>query len=122
MRTSTRRSIHPGTFFPTFSFQVYPGNTLNTYQWIPTDHENVIVRRGWFSVAGEDSEAINKLAIQDRDTTVAEDVRLVESVQRGLHSRGYRPAPLVIDPRGGVDSEHSLQALQGWFREAIDGR
>ncbi len=47
--------------------------------------------------------------------------RLVESVQRGLRSRGYRPGPLVVDPRGGVNSEHSIKVLQQWMREAIDG-
>ena len=106
--------------FPTFSFQVYPGNTLNTYYWIPTGSDGVLVRRGWYTVGGEESEAIRGLARQDLDTTVAEDIRLVESVQRGLRSRGYRPAPLVIDPKSGVDSEHSLRALQGWFKDAID--
>ena len=44
---------------------------------------------------------IESLAEQDLPTTVAEDVRLVESVQRGLESGGYRPAPLVINPAGG---------------------
>jgi hypothetical protein len=42
----------------------------------------------------------------------------VESVQRGLKSRGYKPGPLVLDPACGVHSEHSVQALQSWMREA----
>ena len=52
------------------------------------------------------------------NTTVAEDIGLVESVQRGLKSRGYRPGPLVVDPEGGVNSEHSVMVLQQWMREA----
>ena len=106
--------------YPTFSFQVYPGNTLNTYQWLVPDHENVVVRRGWYTVDGKESAETRTLALQDRDTTVAEDVSLVESVQRGMHSRGYHPSPLVIDPDSGVDSEHSLRALQGWIKDAVD--
>ena len=51
---------------------------------------------------------------------MAEDIALVESVQRGLNSRGYRPGPLVVDPCGGVDSEHSIRALQQWMREGVD--
>ena len=59
-------------------------------------------------------------AIQDRETTVEEDIHLVESIQRGMKSRGYRPGPLVLDPKGGVNSEHSIRALQQWMREAVD--
>jgi len=63
---------------------------------------------------------VRQLAKQDRETTVEEDIHLVESVQRGLRSRGYQPAPLVIDPRGGVKSEHSIMHLQKWIRETFD--
>ena len=61
------------------------------------------------------------LAVQDRQTTVEEDIHLVESVQRGLGNRGYRPGPLVLDPNCGVNSEHSIRALQQWMREGVDG-
>ena len=108
--------------WPCFSFQVYPGNTLNTYHWCPVDVEHVIVWRGWFTEDGEDSEVIRQLAAQDRATTVEEDVRLVESVQRGMRSRGYKPGPLIVDSSGcGLNSEHALHTLQGWIREALDG-
>ena len=60
-------------------------------------------------------------AVQDRQTTVEEDIHLVESVQRGLQSRGYKPGPLVLDPECGVRSEHSIAVLQQWMREAVDG-
>ena len=106
--------------WPMFSFQVYPGNVLNTYHWRAIDHEHVIVWRGWYTKGGYDDEVIRRLALQDRQTTVEEDIRLVESVQRGLHSRGYRPGPLVIDPKGGVNSEHPVMHLQKWMREAVD--
>lgn len=107
--------------WPMFSFQVYPGNVLNTYHWRAIDAGRVVVWRGWYSVGGEDNETVRKLALQDRATTVEEDIHLVESVQRGLGSRGYRPGPLVIDPKGGVNSEHPVMHLQRWMREAIDG-
>ena len=106
--------------WPLFSFQVYPGNVLNTYHWRPAGVDRVTVWRGWFTVGGADSETIRRLAMQDRGTTVEEDIHLVESVQRGLNSRGYRPGPLVVDPNCGVKSEHSIKILQGWMREAIE--
>jgi phenylpropionate dioxygenase-like ring-hydroxylating dioxygenase large terminal subunit len=107
--------------WPMFSFQVYPGNLLNTYHWRPAGVDRVVVWRGWYTVDGMDSDVVRRLAVQDRSTTVEEDLHLVESVQRGLNSRGYRPGPLVIDPKYGVNSEHSILALQQWLREAADG-
>ncbi len=111
-----------GSWFlwPAFSFQVYPGNILNTYHWRPEAVDRVTVWRGWYSREGVEDAVVRQLAIQDLETTVAEDVRLVESVQRGLNSRGYRPGPLVVDPSHGVNSEHSIQTLQQWMREAVD--
>ncbi|MBZ0123147.1 MAG: hypothetical protein K8F31_04615 [Roseovarius sp.] len=61
-------------------------------------------------------------AIEDLATAVEEDIKLVESVARGLKSRGYRPGPLVPDPAGGLNSEHSIRTPQQWMREAINGQ
>ena len=109
--------------WPMFSFQCYPGNILNTYHWRAHDHQSCAVWRGWYVRDKQDereAQIIRNLAIQDRQTTVEEDITLVESVQRGLQSRGYVPGPLVVDPAGGVNSEHSIAALQRWMREGVD--
>ena len=105
--------------WPLFSFQVYPGNVLNTYHWRPVNADQVVVWRGWYTAGGVDSDVIHRLALQDRGTTVEEDIHLVESVQRGLKNRGYRPGPLVLDPKCGVNSEHSIRALQEWMRAGV---
>jgi phenylpropionate dioxygenase-like ring-hydroxylating dioxygenase large terminal subunit len=107
--------------WPMFSFQVYPGNVLNTYHWRAIDPDHVVVWRGWYSIGGAEDAKVRQLARQDRETTVEEDIHLVESVQRGLHSRGYVPGPLVVDPNGGVNSEHPVMHLQKWMKDAIDG-
>ena len=107
--------------WPTFSFQVYPGNILNTYHWHALDVERTLAVRGWYSVDGAPSPIIEELAEQDRDTTLAEDVCLVESVQRGLNSIGYHPGPLVLDPDFGVNSEHSIKCLNDWREELLSG-
>tara|TARA_R110002020_G_scaffold53338_2_gene149264 strand:+ start:3191 stop:4291 length:1101 start_codon:yes stop_codon:yes gene_type:complete len=107
--------------WPMFSFQVYPGNILNTYHWRAVDADHVVVWRGWYTIDGVDSDVVRRLAIQDRATTVEEDIHLVESVQRGMKSRGYKPGPLVLDPKCGLNSEHSVLTLQRWMREVSDG-
>ena len=106
--------------WPLFSFQVYPGNVLNTYHWRVLDVDRIILWRGWYSIDGTESDVVRNLAKQDRDTTVEEDIHLVESVQRGMSSRGYQAGPLVLDPNQGVNSEHSIHALQQWVREALE--
>ncbi|MEM9107198.1 MAG: SRPBCC family protein, partial [Pseudomonadota bacterium] len=88
--------------------------------WRAVDADHVVVWRGWYTEGGEESATVSQLAVQDRETTVEEDIHLVESVQRGLKSRGYRPGPLVVDPACGVNSEHSIEVLQQWMREAVD--
>ena len=100
-----------------FSFQCYPGNVLNTYHWRANTVDTCTVWRGWYTEGGYESAVIRGLAVQDRQTTVEEDIRLVESVHRGLKSKGYVPGPLVIDPDSGVLSEHSIAKLQQWMRE-----
>jgi len=106
--------------WPMFSFQCYPGNVLNTYHWRARSVDTCTVWRGWYTVAGHESDVIRGLAVQDRETTVEEDIRLVESVHKGLKSKGYVPGPLVLDPAFGVMSEHSIAKLQQWMREAVD--
>lgn len=118
---SNEHAGHYSSWFlwPMMSFQVYPGNVLNTYHWRAIDHERVLLFRGWYSVDGSDADMVHKLAVQDRQTTVEEDIHLVESVQRGLNSRGYIPGPLVVDANCGVKSEHSIKVLQQWMRESV---
>ena len=89
-------------------------------KWGGGEEEEGVVGRGGYCGGGEEKEMVRQMAVQDRKTTVAEDIGLVESVQRGLKSRGYVPGPLVVDPKCGVNSEHSILTLQRWMKEAVD--
>ncbi len=112
-----------GSFYlwPLFSFQVYPGPILNTFCWRPQAVDRTHFFREWFSLDGVDSTVVRTVAEEDANTTVAEDLALVASVQRGLASRGYRPGPLIIDPDMGVNSEHTIAAIKAWYEEAMSG-
>lgn len=105
--------------WPSFSVQVYPGNVVNTYHWRPQTVDRTIVHRQWFVAGGKLTAEHEKLIEFDRTTTFTEDLSLVNSVQRGLNSRGYRPGPLVIDPGQGVNSEHSIQAFYAMVLGAL---
>ena len=106
--------------WPSMSIQVYPGRVVNTYWWRPTAIDETKVHRGWLSPGGDADKTTMEIAEIDRETTFAEDLPLLKSVQRGLHSRGYEGGPLVLNPKGGVDNEVSVQAIQGWVREALE--
>ena len=105
-----------------FSEEDHEGNVLwslrtTTMKLIEANEGNHrgLPTRELFDVANDPGETSNLL---DQGH---EDITLVESVQRGLQSRGYVPGPLVVDPCGGVNSEHSVMHLQRWMREAVDG-
>ncbi len=112
-----------GSFFlwPGFSLQIYPSGLVNSYHWRPLSEETTRVHRGWYAPEGQVDARLRKVIDLDRETTFAEDLALVRGVQRGLRSRGYRPGPLVVNPAGGIDSEHSVALLHDWLREALDG-
>jgi len=105
--------------WPLFAFQVYPGPVLNTFCWRPEAVDRTPFFRDWFSLDGVESETVHKVAEEDANTTVAEDLALVRSVQKGMASRGYQPGPLVLDPDMGLNSEHTVAAIKAWYQEAM---
>ena len=106
--------------WPAFSLQLYPSGLVNTYHWRPEDVANTTVHRTWYSKDGVVDDDLQRVIDLDRDTTFAEDLLLVKRIQRGLGSRGYKPGPLVLNAKGGIDSEHSIAQLHQWVREASD--
>jgi len=48
-----------------------------------------------------------------------EDIGLVESVQRGLHSRGYQQGRFIVDKDRTYISEHGVHHFHGLVLEAL---
>ena len=108
--------------WPAFSVQIYPGGIVNTYRWLPLAANDTRVTREWFARPGEEDDAhLKKVAELDRETTFAEDLRIVAQVQKGVESAAFVPGPLVLNPAAGIDSEHSVAALHDWFLEGVKG-
>lgn len=107
--------------WPTFSVQVYPGGVVNTYHWFPQDVNNTVVYRSWFFDGPEPTKAQWEIIELDRTTTFAEDLTIIDSVQRGLRSRGYQPGPLVLDPSGvaTTSSENTAFEIKKLVLEAL---
>ena len=111
-----------GTFFlwPATGIQLWPGGMVNAYFWRPLTADDTEVHRLWFSADGNIGDELQRVIDLDRDTTFAEDLRLVRSVQRGVTSKGYAPGPLIIDPDGGIENELSTATLHRWMCDAVD--
>jgi len=105
-------------FWPGASIQIYPGGMINTYHWRPQEANLSRVYRSWFSKDGTISSDLQKVIDLDKTTTFAEDIDLLNNVQRGLHNMGYKPGPLVCHEEQGIDSEHSVVALHQWLKQA----
>ena len=85
------------------------------FRWVPLAVDRTRLIREWWFPSAELTEEQSKLISEDWDNTAWEDFVIVESVQRGVSSRGYRPGPLIMDPSGicDVHSENSVRHLQG---------
>jgi phenylpropionate dioxygenase-like ring-hydroxylating dioxygenase large terminal subunit len=110
-----------GSFYlwPATSIQFYPGGLVNSFAWRPLAVDDVRVFRSFYSNDGTVDEVLQKVIENDRKTTFQEDLDIVKQVQRGLKSRGYKPGPLILDPKGGIDNELSIYRLHQWLREAV---
>ena len=53
------------------------------------------------------------------DVLVPEDVALCESVQRGLHSKGYSQGPMIVDPDRSGRGEHAIHHFHRLVQDAL---
>ncbi|WP_420625058.1 aromatic ring-hydroxylating oxygenase subunit alpha [Candidatus Poriferisodalis sp.] len=107
--------------WPASSIQCYPGQALNTYRWVPRGPDQTLLVREWWFDSAEPTDVQREIIDLDWNTTVSEDLRLVESTQRGVRSRGYRPGPLITEPSGvaSVHSEDAVPHLGGLLLSAL---
>ena len=57
--------------------------------------------------------------VQIMEVTMQEDFRIIESVQRGLHSRGFVNGVLLIDEMLSEKSEHPVAHFQQYIRQQL---
>ena len=112
----TEASMRPNEFrsfyiWPNTVFEVYPGGNLTVFHHDPLGPEETVHRIEWYFGSAELTD--EERAVVDFVHEVRlEDVPLCESVQRGLHSRGYHKGRLVVDPGKTYISEHAVYDFQ----------
>ena len=85
-----------GAFFvwPVSSMQCYPGRVLNTFRWVPLAVDRtLLIREWWFDRDRSDRRTAERSSSWTGPPPSPEDFDLMDSVQRGVSSRGYRPGP-----------------------------
>lgn len=91
--------------FPNFMLNVYPDN-LSSNIILPLGHEKTLTIFEWFGYG--ESGAVSPETIEFSDEIQQEDIRICESVQRGLASREYRQGRFSVKRENGVHHFHLL--------------
>ncbi len=97
--------------FPTVAFEFYPGGKLTVFHNRPVAPEHTVQTIEWYLEGDTPTEAEQEV-IDFIDVVRREDFPLVENVQKGLRSRGYRQGRFIVDAERSYISEHAVHALQ----------
>lgn len=106
--------------WPNLLFGPFPGRcNLTVHQILPLGPERTREHFDFYFLDATPSPEEAAAVAYFRDVLRPQDVALVESVQRGLHSLAYRDGPLVIDPAGSYLSESNLHRFHRLILEAL---
>lgn len=95
--------------WPNVTFNVFPGSANITVLHIqPTGPETTLEHFDFFFADATPTEGERQAIAYIDEVLQPEDIGLVESVQRGLHSRGYHQGRLMVDKDRSFNSEHGL--------------
>ncbi len=105
--------------WPNTCFMRYPGRgNMIVLQIIPVAPERTLETYDFFFETAEPSED-EREAIHYLDTVLqAEDIWLVENVQKGMRTPAFHQGRIVVDPDGSGQSEHALHHFHGLVLEA----
>jgi carnitine monooxygenase subunit len=106
--------------YPSVTFAAFPGDpNITVLHIMPTGPETVAEHFDFFFMS-ETLSDYERDAIKYVDSVLQpEDIGLVESVQRGLHSKGYQGGRYVVDAGRTDISEHGLHHFHGLVLTAL---
>jgi len=109
--------------WPNVTFNTFPGpGNMTVLHIMPTGPETVREHFDFYFLDKTPSEC-EQAAIKYVDKVLQpEDIGLVESVQRGLHSRGYHQGRFIVDRERTFISEHGLHHFHGLVLDALGQR
>ncbi len=108
--------------WPTVALNVFPGRrNMSFLHLMPTGPETT--REHWdFYLEDATPNAEERASIDYIEKVLQpEDIRIVESVQRGLHSHAYAQGRFVVNKERNSVSEHGVHYFQSLWARAMDG-
>ena len=106
--------------WPNLTVWVYPGEAnISILQMIPDGPGNTIEYQDWFLPTPNPSKQVAEAMAYQKDVLQPEDIKLCESVQRGLKSRGYNQGRFVVDHTLSESSEHAVHHFQSMVADAL---
>ena len=116
------QNVHLWSLWPNVCFVVRPGDSnFQIFHVMPTGpetcHETLI------NFGRSNPPEAPELAVYDffRDELNPEDISVVESVQRGIRSRGFRGGRLMVDAEKSWRSEASVHHFDSLVWRALEG-
>ena len=102
------------------TFNTFPGpGNMTVLHIMPTGPETTKEHLDFYFVDDAPADC-KRAAIEYVDKVLQpEDIGLVESVQRGLHARGYHQGRLIVDKDRSYLSEHGLHHFHGLVLQAL---
>jgi choline monooxygenase len=108
--------------WPNLTFNAFPGGkSIALLHIMPTGPETTFEHFDFFSMSKTLSECEQEANQYFDKVLQPEDIGLVESVQRGLHSRGYHQGRFIVDRDRTDVSEHGLHHFHGLVLSALGG-
>lgn len=106
--------------WPNVTFNVFPGPAnITALHIMPTGPETTLEHFDFFTLSEELSEAEQAAKSYIDEVLQPEDISLVESVQRGLHSLGYSQGRFIVDKDRTFVSEHGLHHFHSQVLDAL---
>jgi choline monooxygenase len=107
-------------FWPNVAFNIFPGQpNVTIFHFIPTGPETTLENFDFY-LATPTPDAAAEGFIEYIDKTLqVEDIGLVESVQRGLHSKAYHQGRLIFNDKVTSLSEHGVHRFHSLVRDAL---
>jgi choline monooxygenase len=106
--------------WPNVTFNTFPGpGNLTALHIMPTGPETTREHLDFFFLDRTPSDCEQAAIKYIDDVLQPEDIGLVESVQRGLHSRGYHQGRFMVDKERSYLSEHGVHHFHGLVLAAL---
>jgi len=110
-----------GSWFiwPNTVLEYYPGGKLTVFHNRPLGPDRTLQSIEWY-LPQSTPTPLEQEIIDFVDEVRVEDIPIVESVQRGLHNRGYRGGRFITDERRSGMSEHAVHDFQRKVLTALE--